>query len=330
MAVSFYKDANNWKINGNPEPTNTYRALYSSDNSKVTVVLPGVGQYPLFDRTLITEIEKNTTGDLYADFAEFDKEAGDFFIGAGSVEPKDYMLEVVVGNVTGERAVHKFGSNLNSAANTVEDVLDTGGVYIYPTVSADMTHINQDVDQANMRGKDIEVDGLDFNWDRVVQIAVLDASDTSVPVALTTPLFRINTMQVQANLKATSNIRLHNAGDTLTYSQITPINNRTLQTHYSVERGSTALMTNVYGDVVESTGKEPKSTEFNLWSANRKDDWDFQLESARGVPKAGPAALHYFKPYLEIPEMHDIKITARCTDEPGHVHAGFDLIIREN
>jgi len=245
-------------------------------------------------------------------------------------EVKDYMLEVPAGRIVGSREVHKFGANLNIATATQEDVNDMGGTYPYPMVSADMTHVSQDADQALLRGENVELDGLDLNWDRVIQIATLDAADTTTPIVLATPLFRINTMQVQASLKAVSNIRLHNAGDTLTYSQITPENNQTLQTNYSVERGSTAYMTNVYGDVIESTGKEPKSVEFNLWVANRKENWDFQLKSARGVPKAGPAATHSFRPYLAISEMSDVKITAIPSDQPAHVHGGFDLIIEEN
>ena len=242
----------------------------------------------------------------------------------------DFMLEVAKGAIADTRPVHKFGANLDVASGVQEDVNDMGGTYTYPTVSADMTHLSQDIDQPTFRGKTVQVDGLDINWDRIIQMIIMDAANTSTPVVLPTPLFRINTMQVQAELKATSNVRLHNVGDTITYSQITPVNNQTLQSNYSVERGSSAYMTNVYGDVIESTGKEPKSVEFNLWVANRKEDWDFQLKSARGVPKAGPAATHSFRPYLGITEMSDIKITAQPSDQPAHVHAGFDLIIEKN
>jgi len=239
-------------------------------------------------------------------------------------------LEIPAGREPGKRQVHKFGANINVAEDVLEDVNDMGGTYTYPTVTADMSHMSQDADQATFRGKIVQIDGLDINWDRVVQTVTMNASDTSTPVALATPLFRVNTMQVQADIKATSNIRLHNVGDTLTYSQITPVNNQTLQTNYSVERGSTAYMTNVYGDVIESTGKEPKSVEFNLWVANRKENWDFQLKSARGVPKAGPAATHAFLPYLPITEMSDIKITAIPSGQPAHVHGGFDIILEED
>ena len=242
---------------------------------------------------------------------------------------KDLMLEIAAGRSTCRSAVHKFGANTDVTKETTEDVLDRGGTYIYPS-KANMTHLSQDVDQAALRGQNVEIKGLDANWDEVVQIVVLNATNTTTAVALSTPLIRVNTMQVQAGAIGTSNIRLHNVGDTISYSQITPTNNRTLQTHYSVARNKTAYMTNVYGDVVESTGKEPKSTEFNLLIANRKNGWDFQLASARGVPKAGAAAQHSFAPYLTISEMSDIKITAHCSSEDGHVHAGFDLIVDEN
>jgi len=247
-----------------------------------------------------------------------------------SEEQKDPMLEIAAGRIPDKSTVHKFGSNQDVATGVREDVNDMGGVYAYPTVTADMTHLSQAADQAALRGMHIEIDGNDIDNDRVIQLALMDAIDTSTPIVLTTPLFRVNTMQVQANLKADSNIRLHNLADTITYSQITSDNNQTLQTNYSVPRGHTAYMTNVYGDVIESTGKEPKSVEFKLWVANRKEDWDFQLKSARGVPKAGPAATHRFEPYLRITEMSDIKITAQPSDQPAHVHGGFDLIVEKD
>lgn len=82
MAVSAYRDGNAYRINGNLEPTGVYRAVYSSNNTKVTILHPQTNGHSLFPRTLITEIEKDADGNLYVDFAEFDAAMRDFFVSA--------------------------------------------------------------------------------------------------------------------------------------------------------------------------------------------------------------------------------------------------------
>ncbi len=81
QVIRIWKDQNSYKINGNSEPTGVYRALYSSDNTRVTIVHPEQGNRNLFKRTLITEIEKQD-GSTYADFAELDEVLRDFFLNA--------------------------------------------------------------------------------------------------------------------------------------------------------------------------------------------------------------------------------------------------------
>lgn len=102
----------------------------------------------------------------------------------------DIMHDIPLGNVSGSFPVNKFGANVLVTADTIEDIWDGGGTYVYPT-TADITHVHQLVDQVNLRGADVEVQGLDINWDLVVQTQQLDAADTSTLVALGTPLLRI-------------------------------------------------------------------------------------------------------------------------------------------
>jgi hypothetical protein len=239
---------------------------------------------------------------------------------------EDLMLEIAAGRVVDKFAVNKFGSNTNVVKETREDVWGGGGIYQYPT-TADITHLSQKVDQIAMRGAGIEILGLDINWNLVTQTIPLDAANTTTLVALTTPLLRVFRMKIDANVVGSEIISVHNAANNIDYAVITPDYNQTLMAMYTVPAGHTAYMTKVYADVVESTGKEPKSTEFNLWVKDNVNDYAFQLKSARGVPKAGSAITGEFSPYLRIAEKSDIKISAFCSDEDGHVHAGFDLIV---
>jgi hypothetical protein len=241
----------------------------------------------------------------------------------------DFMLEIPKGNIADTSYINNFGANLDVASNTHEDIWDGGGTYIFPT-TADITHISQDTNQAAMLGGEIQVQGLDINWDIVNQTVNLNATNTTTQVALTTPLLRVFRMKVQADVISDANIRVHNLADSITYAQITPTNNQSLMAIYSVPRGYSAYMTQYYSDVVESTGKEPKSTEIHLLIADRLNGYEFQLKSARGIAKASSGFTHTFQPYQKVTEKSDIKFEAYCEGEDGHVHAGFDLILVKN
>ena len=101
MAISIFKDSNGvYRINGNSEPTGTYRALYSENRTKVTIVYVHDGSHPLFPRTLITEIQKED-GSTYGNTAEFEDALKDFFSsastggssgGGGTIIPDEYYF----------------------------------------------------------------------------------------------------------------------------------------------------------------------------------------------------------------------------------------------
>jgi len=241
----------------------------------------------------------------------------------------DNWLDVASGSVAGQSSVNKFGGNPLVSSGTEEDIWDGGGTYSFPT-TADITHISQATDQVAMRSGTIEVQGLNTSWELVVQTKDLDASDTTTAVALDTPLRRVFRMKVLEDVVGDADISAHNSGDTTTYATMQAGNNQTLMAIYTVPAGKTAYMNQYYCSVIESTGKEPKSTEFTLWVADRASGYEFQIKHAQGVPKAGAGIQQKFKPYMKITEKSDIKLSAYPDSENAHVHAGFDLILVDN
>lgn len=239
----------------------------------------------------------------------------------------DPMLEIARGNVSLHGQVNKFGGNLLVASGATEDIWDGGGTYAFPT-TASITHINQAVDQAALRGETVEVQGLDTNWDLVVQNVTIDASNSTTPVALTTALRRVFRMKVLADVVTNQNVIAHdNASPQVISSQITAGNNQTLMAIYTVPNGYTAYITRYYASTTESTGKEPKSTEFKLWVADRANNYEFQLKHAVGIPKAGSGVVQEFRPYMKVNTKNDIKMSAAADSEDAAVHAGFDIIL---
>ena len=302
-------------------PANEARYRLSEDSYYLTSINDAsIGQYYKFAELL------DGSGNAWADIATLTDWLRQ---NTGGNEPIDYFLEVSRGDIDGVSHINKFGANVNITKNTEEDVWDGGGTYVFPT-TADITHIHQDADQATLRGGTIELQGLDANWDAIVQNVNLNATNTTTPVAIDTPMIRIFRMKVLENVVATSDIHADNVGDTIHYAIMTAPHNQTLMAIYTVPRGKTAYLTNYYCTVVESTGKEPKSTRFKLWAADRANGYAFQLKHAIGIPKAGSMVEHSFSPYGSVGEKTDIKISAYADSEAGDVASGFDLILVDN
>lgn len=250
-------------------------------------------------------------------------------MGFNVTSASDFMYEISAGLKPGFSCVNKFGENPNSAIGTIDDLWDNGGTYTWAT-TADITTVSQDVDQVAMRGATIEVQGLDTNFDLVVQNVTLDATDTTTAVTLSTALKRVFRKKVLADVVSTSDIRSHNVGDTITYSNIQAGNNQTLMALYTIPNGKTAYLTCYYATVTPSTVLDPKSTEFRLWTADRASSYEFQVKHQVGLPTAGNPFQYCFSPYFKVEQKTDIKLTALCDSKAGHVHGGFDLILVDN
>ncbi len=246
-----------------------------------------------------------------------------------TVQSSDPMLDIAKGNVTGHSQVNKFGENPDITSDTEEDIWDAGGDYSFPS-TANITHIEQAVDQAAMRGVTIQIQGLDADWNLEVQDVIMNAANTTTPVALTTPLIRVFRMKVMGNVVGDQDIDLTDVTGTTLYARMQAGNNQTLMAIYTVPNGKTAYMTSYYCDVINVTGKTPKTTEFYLFVGDRLNNYEFQLKHEKGIPKESAGFQHFFNPYMKITERSDIKMRAEPMDEDAHVHGGFDLILVDN
>jgi len=243
----------------------------------------------------------------------------------------DFMLSVAMGQKQGYSQVNKFGQNHSIASGATEDIWDGSINYVFPT-TASITHIRSAVNSAITRGSTIEVQGLDANWDLVVQTQDLDGTDSTTEVALDTPLIRVFRMKVLEDAVMDQDIWA--GDDDFVVADAKAIieagNNQTLMAIYTVPAGKTAYMTGYYASTTESTGKQPKSTEIRLWAADRANGYEFQLKHAIGIPKAGSGVGHQFLPYVKFTEKTDIKLTGSPDSEIGNIAGGFDLILVDN
>jgi len=242
------------------------------------------------------------------------------------VAPIDFMLRVPEGDIPGHASVNKFGENPEVASGVQEDVWDGAGQYPYPATAL-ITSMSQTADQNLMRGATIEWQGLDANWNPVTQTKTLDAALTTNVVTLDTPMLRVFRGRVLANVVGDSPIRCHNAGETVDYAIISTGNNQTEMALYTIPLGKSAYMTGYYGSVVPVTNKDPEHTEFKIWAADRANSYEFQLKHSLSAPQVWPIANFKWEPYLKFTAQTDIRVTATPSNQPAHVHAGFDLIL---
>jgi hypothetical protein len=235
------------------------------------------------------------------------------------------LLLIAQDKMPGVSGINKFGSNPASAQDTQEDIWDGSAAYSYPATAL-MTSMSQTAHQAAMRGKVIELQGLNGSWEPVTQTKALDASDTTTVITLDTPMIRVFRMKVLADVVGNQNIRCHNAGETQDYAIIRAGLNQTAMAIYTVPAGKKALILDYYGDAVPTVALGPSSVNFKLWVADRGNSYEFQMKHAKGA-WSGAAVAHSFQLPIAVPEKSDIKMTALSNDKASEVHAGFDLVL---
>jgi len=241
-----------------------------------------------------------------------------------------FGLEVSQGKIDGWSSVNKFGENQDIASGATEDIWDGGGTYVYPT-TADITHVSMAVDQTAMRGETIEVQGLDVNWALTVQDVVLDASDTTTAVALTTALLRIFRMKVNANVVTDQDLAAHNLGDTQDYAIILAGNNQTLMSLYTVPAGKTAYIVKFYVSQSRATNKDPDAVNVRSWARDNVNGYEFQLKHSMNLASGGVTAFERtFGIPLKMGEKTDLKMSATAIGDIAFVSAGFDLYLLDN
>lgn len=223
--------------------------------------------------------------------------------------------------------VNKFGRNSVIASGTTEDIWDGSALYSFPATAL-ITSMSQTADQITLRGGTIEIQGLDANWDLVVQTKDLDAANTTTVVTLDTPLIRVFRMKVLENVVSTSPIRVHNAGETQDYAIISTGNNQTLMAIYTVPNGKTAYVTQWKATVNPATNLDPTSMPIRLWARDNDNGYERQLKDVQGLVLGNIRVPYY--PYYKFTQKTDLYIDATPVGKNANVSAGFDLILVDN
>jgi len=246
----------------------------------------------------------------------------------------DPILSLVHGSnplISTTSLFNKFGSSPDVTSAATEELWDGARAYIFPT-SASVTHIRSAVDSAITRAVTLEVQGLDVNWDLVVQTKATDATDSTVEIELDTALRRVFRVKVLDDTALDQDIWV--GPDPASAANASAIvqagNNQTLMAIWTVPNGCTAYLTNYYCDYVRSAAKDPNGISYDLWARDNANGYAPQLKHQKGIPKQAPGFQHNFKPYYRFAEKTDVYLTGSPEGADAHAHGGFDIILIAN
>jgi len=242
----------------------------------------------------------------------------------------DQYLSIAAGLCPNCTSINKFGENPGIDVATVpEDVWDHGGIYTWSTTAAiDTVSSSNAVDAV-----DVVVQGLDANWDEVLQTVTLNGQNK---VTLATPLIRcyraynVGTVDLVGDMYIYEDTPIINGvpvDDTKVRARITDGNNQTLMCIYTVPANHTAFFKAGYVALSEKKNANASFT----WRA-RTFGSVFAVKSKIGLMATGSSHWSYtYGVPVVLPEKTDILIRCESTDQSDlAVSGGFDLILRND
>lgn len=246
-------------------------------------------------------------------------------------------LNIAQGNVVGTSVIHKFGQapdfDTSDGSVIIWDGANDAGAnlmnYTYST-TADIDSLSS---SDNGDTQLIEVQGLDDNWDLVIQSITLTGQTR---VALTTNLIRVFRLKNLGNT--------NNAGDIYCFKNVATTsgvpntiantraimragNNQTLMSVFTIPNGKTGYLDNIY----MGTAGASKSAEYEMDLYSRPFGGVFQLKHRRAVADGGTTDINHI--YI-IPEKINAKTDIHIASKiltvgvaGATIISGFDLII---
>ena len=236
----------------------------------------------------------------------------------------NFDVELARGRITDMTEINKFGRN-QDIDTTEEDVWDAGGIYNWST-SADITNI---VSSSAGDTFDVEVEGLDTNWDEVTQTKALTGTTS---VALDTPLLRVFRMKNIGSAAAAGVVQCGVGSTTTSFSaanlraQITLGFEQTLMAIYTIPAGKKGLLKRLWSNINKSNSSGGLDAIF--WA--RCEGGVFRVQNTSGLIAAGNSRDEkLYSPMPTYAEKTDLRISGIGSTNNFDVSAGFDLYIAD-
>ena len=236
----------------------------------------------------------------------------------------NFDVELARGRITDMTEINKFGRN-QDIDTTEEDVWDAGGIYNWSS-TADITDI---VSSSAADTFEIEIHGLDTNWDQVVQTKTLTGTTS---VAMDTPLLREFRLKNASGTAAAGVLQCGVGSTTTSFSaanlraQITLGFEQTLMAIYTIPAGKKGLLKRLWSNINKSNSSGGLDAIF--WA--RSEGGVFRVQNTSGLIAAGNSRDEkIYSPMPTYSEKTDLRISGIGSTNNFDVSAGFDLYIAD-
>jgi hypothetical protein len=214
---------------------------------------------------------------------------------------------------------------LGVSSNTMSTVW--GGTGLYPwttfTGTGDKIYIKSVTNDPKVQGKSVTIEGLDSNYDILIETVTLHASNTMIAVSTVNNFYRTNKMYLTGN---NTNSLPHDYNIELTYGsssgtiigQFNAPWGRGQNCFYTVPRGYEAFVLCINGN----SGKMDEITS-SLWFHPYGGTWTLQ----KSFKFISGTFDHNFRTPLRITEKSDIEIRAFALVESSRIGTEFQILV---
>jgi len=215
--------------------------------------------------------------------------------------------------------------SLGTSANTMSTVWGGAGLYPWATFtgSGAKIYIKSVTNDPKVQGKSVTIEGLDSNYDILIETVTLHPTDTTTPVSTVNNFYRTNRMYLTGvnnnSLPHDYNIELRYGSNSGTIiGQINAPWGRGQNCFYTVPRGYEGFVLSINGN----SGKQDEITS-SLWFHPYGGTWTLQ----KSFKFISGMFDHNFRTPLRILEKSDIEIRAFALVESSRIGTEFQMLI---
>ena len=215
--------------------------------------------------------------------------------------------------------------SLGTSANTMSTVWGGAGLYPWATFtgSGAKIYIKSVTNDPKVQGKSVTIEGLDSNYDILIETVTLHPTDTTTPVSTVNNFYRTNRMYLTGvnnnSLPHDYNIELRYGSSSGTIiGQLNAPWGRGQNCFYTVPRGYEGFVLSINGN----SGKQDEITS-SLWFHPYGGTWTLQ----KSFKFISGMFDHNFRTPLRILEKSDIEIRAFALVESSRIGTEFQMLI---
>lgn len=220
------------------------------------------------------------------------------------------LLETQMGQVPDAFVIWKFGKS-DVIGTSESDVWEQGGLYTFPTSAVQLSVVSSSINDVQT----LEIDGLDADYNRVIETVTLNGT---TPATTVNSFIRLNRAYNSNGVALDGNITISHGADVI--GTIPVGNEQTLQAVATIPAGYTAYLF----QGMASTGKNKDA---QIYFKFRLFGGVFRMSETFGLFQNTYEAS---RPFIPMPEKTDVRVSAISSSAGTNVSAQFGLLIMKN